>query len=58
MEHITVTELPEGILRLTPAEGWRLYNTITRRFYSVAEVKDARPYVAVEDKESKVAPDL
>lgn len=48
MEHINITELQDGYKRLTPEEGYRLYNTITRQYYSEAEVFDTRPYIAVE----------
>lgn len=49
MENIIIKELDNGLFSLTPAEGYRLYNTITRRFYSSAEVKDIRPYKAVKE---------
>lgn len=49
MEHINITELQDGYKRLTPEDGYKLYNTITREYYSEAVVKDARPYTAVAD---------
>lgn len=50
MEHIKITELDNGLKRLEPEKGYRLYNTVTQQYYAVAEVKDARPYVAVKAK--------
>lgn len=49
MEHITITELDNGYKRLVAEDGYKLYNTVTHKYYSEAEVKDVRPYVAVED---------
>ena len=56
MEHITVKEIGDGLVRLVPEEGYQLYNTITRRTYSEAEVKDPRPYIAVKSQEKKEEP--
>lgn len=52
MEHITITELDNGYMRLVAEEGYKLYNTVTHKYYSEAEVKDVRPYVAVEDSDA------
>lgn len=49
MEHIIITELPDGYKRLTAEEGYKLFNTITQKYYSVAEVRDVNPYIAVAD---------
>jgi hypothetical protein len=40
MEHIIVTALSKGYFRLTPEEGYQLYNIRTRQFYSEAVVKE------------------
>lgn len=48
MEHIKVIDIDNEFKRLIPEEGYRLYNTITRKYYSEAEVKDVKPYIAVE----------
>lgn len=50
MEHIIIIELNDGYKLIKPEDGYRLYNTVTQRYYSVAEVKDVRPYIAVKDK--------
>lgn len=52
MEHIIITELPDGYKRLVAEEGYKLYNTVTRKYYSEAEVKDVKPYIAVKDEEN------
>lgn len=50
-EHIIVTPIGNDLVRLTPEPGYRLYNDITRRFYSVAEIgaDTKHPFVAVLD---------
>ena len=40
MEHIIVTDLGNGLLRLTPEAGYRLYNDIAQRQYTEAVVKE------------------
>lgn len=40
MEHITITTLENGYVRLTPEAGYALLNIITRATYSEAVVKD------------------
>lgn len=47
MENIIVKEIGDGMLRLQPSEGYRLYNSINKRYYSEATVRDPRPYSAV-----------
>lgn len=37
-EHIIITPLTDNRVRLTAEPGYKLYNDITRRFYSVAEI--------------------
>lgn len=51
MEHIKIELLNSGLYKLTPDEGYSLFNTITRKLYSAAEVSDVRPYVAVKIKD-------
>ena len=50
MEHITVTTLSNGMVRLNPEPGYALLNTITNKVYSeaVVEEKDIHNYKAVE----------
>lgn len=50
MEHIIITTLQDGMLRLTPKAGYALLNIITQRRYSEAEVNesDARNFKAVK----------
>ena len=40
MEHIIVTELPDGFFLLTPEAGYTLYNETAQRYYSEAVVKE------------------
>lgn len=47
MENIIVEELGKGFKRLTPKEGYVLYNKITQKTYSEAVVKNTKPYVAI-----------
>lgn len=56
MEHITITEIGDGLMRLVPEEGYLLYNVITRRAYSEAEVTDSRPYIAIRAEEHRAEP--
>lgn len=49
MQHINIINLNDGYKKLIPEEGYKLYNTITRKYYSEAEVKDVKPYIAVEE---------
>lgn len=48
MEHIIIEELENGYKLLKPEEGYRLYNTVTQKFYSEAIVKDTTGFVAVK----------
>ena len=48
MKHIKITELDNGLKRLVPDDGYILYNTITLQYYSIAEVKNIKPYIAVK----------
>jgi len=47
MEHIIITQLDNGLLRLRAEAGYRLYNDIAQRFYSEAEVVSAEGFRAV-----------
>lgn len=47
MKHIIITKLDNGYSRVVAEEGYRLYNTVNRRYYSEAVVKDVRPYIGV-----------
>lgn len=47
MEHIIIQNLDNGLLRLTPEEGYRLYNDLTQTFVSEAIVKSAKGFRAV-----------
>lgn len=47
MEHIIITTLPSGMLRLSPEEGYILYNDKTCRSYAEAVVKTAAGWRAV-----------
>ena len=40
MEHITITPLSDGYVRLTPDEGYELRNKISGRLYSEVVTKD------------------
>lgn len=46
-DNITITELPNGMLRLVANQGYNLYNEVAQRFYSEAVVKSAENYRAV-----------
>lgn len=48
MEHIIIEELENGYKLLKPEEGYRLYNTVTQKFYSEAIVLEVKDYIAVE----------
>lgn len=50
MEHIIVKELENGYKLLKAEEGYRLYNTITQRFYSEAVVQETKGYVAIKEE--------
>lgn len=41
MEHITITTLENGYVRLTPEAGYALLNKITNVTYSEAVIKEA-----------------
>lgn len=47
MEHIIITQLDNGLLRLTAEAGYRLYNDISQRYYSEAEVASTEGFRAV-----------
>ena len=40
MEHINIKDLGNGYFKLTPDEGYTLYNIRTRQTYSEAVVKE------------------
>lgn len=40
MEHINIKDLENGYFKLTPDEGYTLYNIRTRQTYSEAVVKE------------------
>lgn len=48
MEHINVEELANGYKRLTPDEGYILYNRRTKQRYSQAVTKKSEQFMAVE----------
>ena len=50
MENITITELGNGLYKLVPAEGYVLYNKVSRTRHSEAVVKENKmsQFVAVE----------
>lgn len=41
MEHIIIKNLANGYVKLTPEEGWALYNESTKQTYSEAVVKES-----------------
>jgi hypothetical protein len=41
MEHVTITNLGNEIVRLTPDNGYQLYDDRTQRTYSDAVVKES-----------------
>ena len=47
MEHIKAEELQDGFYKLTPEEGYKLYNQVTQRTYSEAITKTPRDFVAI-----------
>ena len=49
MEHIIIKELEDDYKLLKPEKGYRLYNTITQKYYSEAVVKDIKGYIAVKE---------
>lgn len=46
-DNITITELPNGMLRLVANQGYNLYNEVAQRFYSEAIVESAKNYKAI-----------
>lgn len=52
MEHVTITELGNGMVRLVPNEGYRLFCTTTCLYYGEAVVKekDAKFFIAEKEK--------
>ena len=50
MEHITIKQLDGDYIRLTPDEGYLLYDKRTKNTYSVAEIhsKDKKYFKAIE----------
>lgn len=55
MEHITITEIDENFVKLTPDEGYKLYNKATRTFHSeaVAKRENVNHYVAIQKAEGE-----
>ena len=47
MQHINIQTLENGLLRLTPEEGYILYNTLSQQTYREAEVKSINGWRAV-----------
>ena len=52
MEHITQTNLPNGLVRLTPDKGWLLYDKKSHQTFTNAEVRpdDLPSWQAVADE--------
>lgn len=50
MEHIKIEELQDGFYKLTPEEGYILYNTVTQRTYSEAITKTPNQFTAIKKK--------
>ena len=50
MEHIKIEELQGGFYKLTPEDGYILYNTVTQRTYSEAITKTPNQFVAIKKK--------
>lgn len=48
MEHIIIENLGNDFKRLTAEDGYGLFNTINRQYYTEAIVKNIRPYIAVK----------
>jgi hypothetical protein len=48
MEHITVTEIENGMFRLVPDDGYVLFNKATRERYSEAVTDDLRMWEVVD----------
>lgn len=40
MEHITIKQMGNGFVQLTPNKGYMLYNSRTRQVYSKAVVRE------------------
>jgi len=55
MEHITIKQLDGDYIRLTPDEGYLLYDKRTRNTYSVAEIhsKNKKYFKAIEVNSNK-----
>ena len=51
MEHVIVTELENGMVRLVPETGYRLYCTSTCLYYSqaIVKAKDRKFFVAEQN---------
>lgn len=47
IDNLTITELPNGMLRLVPNPGYILYNIYTQRRHSEAIVSDTDGWIAV-----------
>ena len=47
MDHIIITNLDNGLLRLRAEEGYYLYNEVAQRSYSEAIVESAKNYRAI-----------
>lgn len=58
MEHVTIKDMGNGMVKLTPDEGYMLVDSRTQRTYSEAVVKekDVRNFsvVQIENKEKDV----
>lgn len=48
MKHIIITDLGGGYMRLTPQKGYRLLNTVDKKYYSEAVVKSTKGWTAVK----------
>ena len=50
MEHITIVELGNEMVRLIPDHGYRLYNIRSNKYYSEAVVKESeKKYFRAEE---------
>ena len=47
MDNIKIEETQDGFYKLTPDEGYKLYNQVTQRTYSEAITKTPRDFVAI-----------
>lgn len=50
MDNIKIEELQDGFYKLTPYEGYILYNTVTQRTYSEAITKTPNQFTAIKKK--------